>query len=65
MLLAPKIKLVESAELNLLGAPILESAGEKWAAERLVDLKRMIKRLENIDSHDSFFLLKNCLQLIY
>lgn len=42
---------------------ILESAGEKWLEEKLNDLKRVMERIRNIDCHDAYFILKNCLSI--
>ena len=61
--LAPTIKIVDPKEAELLGAPLLESAGEKWLEEKLNDLKRVMERIRNIDCHDAYFILKNCLSI--
>lgn len=58
--LAPDIKCTPMEELCLLGAPILPSAAGPILVEKLQALKRLSENLKSLDSHDGFFLLKNC-----
>ena len=54
------VKLVESHELTLLGAPILPEAIEGILSKKIADLMLMVSRLEKIDPHSALFLLRHC-----
>ena len=49
----PRIKILQRDSLELLGAPILEEAASGILLGKLDELKRMIDRLDFIDSHDA------------
>ena len=50
------IKIVNSSELTLLGAPIFPEAINAVLEPKLSSLKTMTKRLLEIDNHEAFFL---------
>ena len=54
---------MESHELLLLGAPILDQSMEEVLMSKLEDLNRMAERLLTVDSHDALFLLKSCFSI--
>ena len=58
--LAPDIIMTPLDNLSLLGAPILPPALADSLSKKLQDLKRMVLNLNSLDSHDGYFLLKNC-----
>ena len=47
----------------MLGAPLTATAAEIVMSEKREDLQRMINRLQDVDAHSAFFLLKNCLAI--
>ena len=57
---APEIKVIDTTDLILLGAPILPESYDTILNSKHADLKRMLARLDTIDCHDAYFLLKNC-----
>ena len=61
--IAPKIKIVKTAELTMLGAPILNDAYDSVLNAKSLELQRMVDRVSDIDCHDAYFLLKNCLAI--
>ena len=61
--LAPDIKFINPSDLTILGSPILEDSFIPTLSSKLSELKLMINRIKNLDSHDAFFLLKNCLAI--
>ena len=61
--LTPQIKVISSAELTMLGSPILGPSYNLVLEEKRRDLERMLLRLSDIDSHDSYYLLKNSLSI--
>ena len=54
------IKIVNSSELTLLGAPIFSEAINAVLEPKLSSLKTMTKRLLEIDNHEAFFLERHC-----
>ena len=56
----PGVKEISAADLKLLGAPILQEAFEDVLHSKLENLKTMVERLKQLDSHDALFLLKQC-----
>ena len=61
--LAPDIKFINPSDLTILGSPILEDSFIPTLSSKLSELKLMINRIKNLDSHDAFFLLKNVLAI--
>ena len=61
--LAPGIKIVEASKLILLGSPIFPSAAKIVLEEKQSELKKMLEQLQEMDSHDAFYILKNSLAL--
>ena len=61
--LVPRIKIVPAPEGELLGAPLSEHGLSSALCKKRDDLKRMVGRLEQIDNHQAFALLKNCLAI--
>ena len=59
----PGAAVLTDPELTILGAPISQAATEAIMANKKEELERMIYRLQNLDSHSAFFLLKNSLWL--
>ena len=57
--LSSGIKHLEINNLSLLGSPIHQSTIETFLSHKLEDLKRMTKRLMEIDPQDALFLLKH------
>ncbi|XP_043202745.1 uncharacterized protein LOC122370853 [Amphibalanus amphitrite] len=57
----PGAALVKDIEARMLGAPMMDAAAEKVMAEKKNDLERMVDRLQHIDAHSAFYLLRNCL----
>ena len=47
----------------MLGSPILGSSYNMVLEAKKKDLESMMLRLSDIDSHDSYYLLKNCLSI--
>lgn len=43
---------------KMLGAPVTAAAARPVMEAKLEDLERMVSRLQHIDSHSAFFLLK-------
>ena len=56
----PGVKEISATDLKLLGAPILQEAFEDVLHSKLENLKTMVERLKQLDSHDALFLLKQC-----
>ena len=48
-------------EARMLGAPMTDTAAERVMAEKQRDLERMVDRLQHVDAHSAFYLLRNCL----
>ena len=57
------MKVIDEKKLILLGAPILEPSMEVVLRKKLQDLQLMVERLELLDAHDAWFLLKHCLAI--
>ena len=53
-------KLVANEDLTLLGAPIYPEGIPNVLNPKLENLKLMTTRLDEIDPHQAFFLLRNC-----
>jgi len=60
--LAPGIVLKEN-EIDLLGAPLTDSGIPAALKSKLVELKRMVGRLREMNSHQAFFLLRHSLSI--
>jgi len=58
--LLPEVEVVSEAEGSLLGAPLSEEGLAAAVSEKCEDLRRMVSRLELIESHQAFALLKSC-----
>ena len=58
-LVLPNVRIVPISQCTLLGAPLSEEGIPEALRVKLSDLERMITRLEQIDSHQAFILLKN------
>ena len=61
--LLPEVRVTDEEELILLGAPILATSIEIVLRRKLQDLQLMVERLESLDAHDAWFLLKHCLAI--
>ena len=64
----PNIRFIDHSELTLLGSPLGVSSMKSALKCKREDLQRMATRLTNLNPHEAFFLLKNCLaipKLIY
>ena len=59
--LIPGAAVVGNSEARMLGAPLADTAAEQVMAEKKEDLERMVDRLQHIDAHSAFYLLRNCL----
>ena len=56
----PEIKLIQQANMSLLGSPIQETATSNILNDKLKELNILATRLQELDAHDALFLLKNC-----
>ena len=54
------IKVVEKSKLTLLGAPIFKDSVSSVLKPKIENLKLMVSRLKEIDSHEALFLLSHC-----
>ena len=54
------IKIMDRAELSLLGAPLFPEAINTILNPKLENLKLMARRLNEIDNHEALFLLRHC-----
>ena len=61
--LIPGAAVVADFEQTVLGAPLTSSAAETALRRRQVELDRMITRLQLLDSHSAFYLLRHSLWL--
>ena len=61
--IAPKIMVVNAAELTMLGVPILVDAYNSVLNKKALELQRMIERVSDIDCHEAYYSLKNCLAI--
>jgi len=61
--LLPELKVVHLSDSTLLGAPLSEGGISTAVRERQEDLERLVARLNIIESHQAFVLLKNCFSL--
>ena len=61
--LLPGIKVVSPAEGTLLGAPLSDEGLAAAVGAKRQDLERLVSRLEQIERHQAFSLLKNCLAI--
>ena len=59
--LIPGAAVVGQFEARMLGAPMTDTAAECVMAEKQRDLERMVDRLQHVDSHSAFYLLRSCL----
>ena len=59
----PGLKITELADMELLGSAILEHAVKKVIANKLHTYHLMTHRLQQLDKHTGFFLLKNAFSL--
>ena len=59
----PGVKVTSFDELVVLGAPLGDDAITNCLLTKRSDLERMVKNLENIDTHHAFFLLINCFHM--
>ena len=59
----PGVKLLNKANLKLLGAPIFPEAIDSILEPKLENLILMANRLKEIDAHDALFLLRNCFSM--
>jgi hypothetical protein len=59
--ICPGIRIVSSNDLQLLGAPIFEEAYVQQFRIKEQKIKLLISRLDHLNSHVAYFLLKNCL----
>jgi len=56
----PEVEVVPPVNGTLLGAPLTEQGLASAIGEKRADLARLVSRLELIESHQAFALLKNC-----
>ena len=61
--LLPELKVIPLSDSTLLGAPLSEEGILAAVREKSVDLRRMVTRLNMIENHQAFVLLKNCFSL--
>ena len=61
--LAPGIKLLEKHEAQLLGTALFPEGVDCVFEHKVEQLRRLVDRLSAIDSHNAFYLLKNCFGL--
>jgi len=61
--LLPELKVVSVADSSLLGAPLSVDGVSAAVLEKREDLERLVSRLNLIENHQAFALLKNCLSL--
>jgi hypothetical protein len=62
--IAPGVNIVDPAVAILLGAPVGgEQSVDLILEKKLDDLKRLSNRLERLDAHDAFYLLRNVFSL--
>ena len=61
--LLPEVEIVPASQGTLLGAPLSKDGLATAIRERCEDLERLVSRLELIESHQAFALLKNCLAI--
>jgi hypothetical protein len=59
--ICPGIRIVSSNDLQLLRAPIFEEAYVQQFRIKEQKLKLLISRLDHLNPHVAYFLLKNCL----
>jgi hypothetical protein len=59
--ICPGIRIISKDDLQLLGAPIFEEARVHHFKIKQHKLNLLISRLEQINPHVAYFLLKNCL----
>ena len=59
----PGAAVLNRRELKALGAPITEAAAELVMEEKREELERMLERLQHLDAHSAFFLLRSSLWL--
>ena len=59
----PGLKIVPAAEACLLGTPLSEEGLSSAVRGRREDMERMAARLQLIENHQAFVLLKNCFSL--
>ena len=59
----PGLKVVQQSDCSLLGAPLADAGISATMREKVGDLERMSSRLELVESHQAFVLLKNCFAL--
>ena len=57
------IKVVNSSELTLLGAPICIDGIDPVLESKTEKLKLMSQRLQEIENHEALFLLRNCMAM--
>ena len=60
----PGVTVTESEDLNILGAPIDINGCRTGVLKAVERLSTMSSRLESIDAHPAFFLLRNCLSML-
>ena len=56
----PSVKLVDKANLTLLGSPIYPEGIEAVLEAKIENLELMASGLSKIDSHSALYLLRNC-----
>lgn len=61
--LAPGIRVVYAEELEILGAPLLESGMEDFAKRKFEKMYVLINRLTSLQHHYAYFILKNCMAI--
>jgi len=61
--LLPGIQILESSELELLGAPLTAEVLPTALEAKIVEVRRLALRLPLLKSHASLFLLKNCISI--
>lgn len=60
---SPGIKVVDTHDLELLGAPLTEEAEEKVLLKMHSKLKTMFERIGTLNHHMAYYLLKNCFSI--
>ena len=60
---APNISTIEESEFNLLGAPLTDGSINPVLTSKLETLDKLCGKLQLIDPHSAFFLLKNSIAI--
>jgi hypothetical protein len=61
--IAPNIAVLNTNNLHILGAPLCADGINSVLSDKIKTFEKLCNRVWNIDAHDAFFLLKNCLAI--